>query len=131
MPYELTFVKGGLVVADADLYINECCWGGDIVVQQLLPKIKERYEVVDEGQEDWGWYIQLRKGVVALAVDVFCDDPKAGEFRVHLTSRLKRLLILSRVADTPELDEFRDLVVPLLNDWLAPGSCKASKIEHV
>ena len=74
MPYEIAFTKR-LDVADTDVYINECCWGGDVVTEQLLPTVNARYEDVQRDQEDWGWFIWFRKGRTSLAIDVFCDVP--------------------------------------------------------
>jgi hypothetical protein len=31
MPYEVAFTKT-LQVSEANRYINECCWGGDVVI---------------------------------------------------------------------------------------------------
>lgn len=127
MPYEVAFKKP-LEVPDTDLYINECCWGGDLVTERLLGVISGRYEDVRRNQEDWGWFIWSRKGSIALAVDVFCDDPAQGAFRVHLTSRQKRWLLVDRVVDTPELEELRELVVRALEAW-ANSSCKVTRLD--
>ena len=116
MPYELTFTKA-VPIASRDDYINDCCVGGDLVVDQLLPAIRERYEDVVSNQEDWGWFIWFRHGPVKLAVDVFTDDPDVGAFRVHLTSGKKRLLLFDHAVDTPELDALRDSVVARLETW--------------
>jgi hypothetical protein len=116
MPYEVAFLKT-LEVGEPERYINECCWGGDIVTERLVPTISMRYERVLTNQEDWGWFIWFRKGDVALAVDVFCDDPSAGTFRAHLTSRRKRWLFPDQITDGPELDDLRRLVVDELEAW--------------
>ena len=111
MPYELHFTWP-ITITDRDQYINECCVGGDVIVDELLPVIRDRYgEVLDTGQEDWGWFIWFRKGDVGLAVDVFTEDAERGEFNVHLTSRTKRFLFRNKIVDTPELEELRTLVV--------------------
>ena len=116
MPYELSFVKR-VPVMDRERYINECCVGGDAVVDQLLPSIQARYTDVRTNQEDWGWFIWFREDGVRLAIDVFTDDPDAGAFRIHLTSRRRRLLVMDTVVDTPELEVLRDLVVSELTSW--------------
>ncbi len=79
-------------------------------MDQLLPSIRARYTDVQTDQEDWGWFIWFRKASVRLAVDVFTEDPDEGIFRIHLTSRIQRLLVLDRVVDTPELEELRALI---------------------
>ena len=92
MPYEVSFTKR-VPIRDRDDYINDCCVGGDAVRDRLLPAVQARYGEVDTNQEDWGWFIWFRKGHVSLAIDVFTDDPEEGVFRIHLTSRTKRLLV--------------------------------------
>jgi hypothetical protein len=119
MPYEVTFTRR-VPVLDREEYINECCIGGDAVVNHLLPQIEARYPDIETNQEDWGWFIWFRKGPVRLAVDVFTDDPDRGSFRLHLTSRVKRLFVHS-VVDTPELEELRTLVMSELAGWADDG----------
>jgi hypothetical protein len=116
MPYELSFTKA-VTVTDREQYINDCCIGGDFVVDHLRPAIEQRYGKVDSGQEDWGWFIWFRDGPVGLAIDVFTDDADAGAFRIMLTARKKRLVIFNNVVDTPELETLRERVVGMLEAW--------------
>jgi hypothetical protein len=117
MPYQLAFTHPVVIGNRAD-YINECCIGGDIVLDQLLPALRERYGDVAADEEDWGWFAWFDEGNVRLAVDVFTDDPEAGAFRIHLTSRTRRLLVVAKAVDTPELDVLRDIVVDALAAWI-------------
>ena len=128
MPYELSFTRR-VAVTDREQYINDCCIGGDIVLSQLLPALRARYGDLQPNQEDWGWFIWFRKGDVRLAIDVFTDDPDAGEFRIHLTSRVKRMIVLDTVVDTVELRELHDLVVAELSAWVG-GPVKSEAIER-
>lgn len=128
MPYELSFTRR-VAVTDREQYINDCCIGGDMVLSQLLPALRARYGALQPQQEDWGWFIWFRKGDVRLAIDVFTDGPEAGEFRIHLTSRVKRLIVLNSVADTPELNELHGLVVAELSAWVG-GPVKSEPIER-
>lgn len=118
MPYEIAFTKP-VAIVDREQYINECCVGGDIVVDALLPAIRPRYTDIQDNQEDWGWFIWFRKGGVKLAVDVFTDDPEAGAFRIMLSSSKKHLWMFDKAAHTPELEELRTLVVAELERWQA------------
>ena len=120
MPYEISFTKP-VTLTDRDQYINECCVGGDIVASQLLPAIRDHYTDVQTNQEDWGWFIWFRDGNVKLAVDIFTDDPAQGAFRIHLTSRTKRFLVLDNVVDTLELEKLRALVTTELAAWAGNG----------
>ena len=117
MPYEIAFAKP-VTITDREQYINECCVGGDIVVDRLLPAVRDRYPDIQSNQEDWGWFIWFRKDGVRLAIDVHTDDPDSGEFRIRLTSRVKKLLF-EKEADTPELDELKAFVESELRKWEA------------
>jgi hypothetical protein len=117
MPYEIAFTRP-VAIVDRDRYINECCVGGDAVIDAMLPAVQRRYEDIDTNQEDWGWFIWFKKGAVKLALDVHTDDGEAGEFRIRLTSQTKRFLGYKE-ADTPELEELRALVESELRKWSA------------
>ena len=119
MPYEIAFTKS-VTILNREQYINECCVGGDVVASALLPAITARYTDIQHEQEDWGWFIWFRKADVKLAVDIFTDDADAGQFRIMLTSRKKKLLF-DYAADTPELDVLRFLIVSELEKWLPNG----------
>ena len=116
VPYELTFTKI-VPITDRDQYINECCFGGDVVVNQLLPDLRTRYEDIQSNQEDWGWFAWFRSASSNLAVDVFSDNPDAGGFRIHLTSNVPRFLFGAKVIDTPELESLLGLVVDAISRW--------------
>lgn len=127
MPYQLSFTKPVSIV-DREQYINDCCIGGDLVVDRLLPSVRARYTDVRTNQEDWGWFIWFKKDKVALAIDVHTEDPDKGRFLVHLTSRTKRLLISDKVVDTPELEELRTLVIGELSAW-AGSDIKSTRMD--
>jgi hypothetical protein len=116
MPYIVSFVKS-VAVADREQYINDCCIGGDLVLEQLLPSFRERYGDLQSNQEDWGWFAWFEHSGVKLAVDVHTNDAAVGEFQVHLTSRKPRLLLGAKIQDTPELEALRALVVSRLQLW--------------
>jgi hypothetical protein len=119
MPYEIAFTRQ-VAISDREQYINECCVGGDAVIDRLLPAVRERYQDIETNQEDWGWFIWFKKGAVKLAIDVHTDDGDAGEFRIRLTSQTKRFLGYKE-EDTPELEELRALVESELLSWSATG----------
>jgi hypothetical protein len=127
VPYEIAFSKVLVPPGNHD-YINDCCFGGDVVSNWLLPEISKRYEQIQHDQEDWGWFIWIKSPNVSLAVDIFCDDPVSGEFRIHLTSRKRRLLLPDVVADTPELDELKHLVISEVEKWA--GACRTERIAE-
>ena len=117
MPYIVTFLKP-VQVTDREQYINECCIGGDIVLDRLLPILRERYgDDLQSNQEDWGWFVWFEHAGVKLAIDVHTGDTSTGEFQVHLTSRRPRFLLGAKVEDTPELEQVRELVLAQLRSW--------------
>ena len=116
MPYEITFRKR-LDIADPEIYFNSCCWGGDVIVERLLPAISATYEDVQSDQEDWGWFIWFRRGAVRLGIDVFCEVPEEGSFQLHLTARRRKWLFFDCVVDGPELDAIKALVLRNLEEW--------------
>ena len=117
MPYEVSFAQR-VPLTDREQYINECCVGGDVVAERLLPVVRSQYTDVDTGQEDWGWFIWFRKGRVKLAIDIHTDAPERGEFRMRLTSRSTRFLVFDSIVDTPELEDLRTLVESELATWI-------------
>lgn len=117
MPYEVTFTKR-VDTPDRKHYINDCCVGGDVVLQVLLPTLRQHYGEIQAAQEDWGWFVWFSTARKKLAVDVFCDNPETGEFRMHLTCRVPRRIFGDRLEDTPELEDFRSLILSSLTSWL-------------
>ena len=118
MPYEISFTKS-VAVVDENIYINQCCRGGDVVRDRLLPIVEREFENVLTGQEDWGWFIWFHMGPVRLAIDIFTDNADRGAFRIRLTSSHRRLLIFTAVVDTPELDGIKNMVMSDLIEWNA------------
>ncbi len=119
MPYAMSFRKS-VAIVDRNQYINECCVGGDIIVDRLLPSVRERYSGIQTNQEDWGWFIWFQDDNAKLAIDVHTEDADAGDFQIRLTSRVKKLWF-DKVADTPQLDELRRLVESELKTWGVRG----------
>jgi len=110
MPYEITFTKK-LDFGSESKYFNECCFGGDIVANELLPLVQESYHDIQSEQEDWGWFIWFKNKNTFYAIDIFTDDPLTGEYRIHLTSRHKKKSLLwssDVIEDTPELENLRE-----------------------
>lgn len=116
MPFSIRFRKP-VDVTEAEPYINDCCIGGDVVLEHLLPALRQTYGDLEPTQEDWGWFVWFEHVGVKLAVDVFTQDPLTNEFEIHLTSRKARLLRSARVVDTPELEALRQRVVSSLEAW--------------
>jgi hypothetical protein len=117
VPYELAFTKSFEVSHDdPDFYINDCCWGGDVVSDLLLPLVRSDYEKIQAGQEDWGWMIWFRKGDQRFQINIQCDEPKVGEFRIHLVA-FRRKFLRKKIEDTPELKVLRDAVTKTLKEW--------------
>jgi hypothetical protein len=118
MPYRLNIVKA-VVPPQADIYINECCWGGDVIRDHLLPTIEAHYDDIQTEQEDWGWFIWFKEGTSSLAVDIVCDDPVVGCFHICLTESKRRFLVLDSIVDGPPLEALRERVCASLTSWVS------------
>lgn len=129
MAYEISFAKQ-VSISDPDIYINGCCWGGDIIRDRLLPAVSRNFEDVMTAQEDWGWFIWVRRGPIRFGIDIFCDDPEKGLFRILLTARRKKLLLFDSYVDSPELDDLRNLVTSHLADWAGTAAVKKVRIPY-
>jgi hypothetical protein len=125
VPYELSFTAP-VAVTDPSQYINDCCWGGDVIRDRLMPVVAEGYQALRTDQEDWGWFIWFRDGAIRLAIDIHCDDSPEGAFRVRITSRRKKL-IGSEVVDTPELDRLREKLLRSMSAWV--GSVRIERVD--
>jgi hypothetical protein len=88
MPFEITF-NAKVIARDEEQYFNDCCWGGDVIQEQLLPVIEGRYSDIQANQEDWGWFIWMSTSKLNLAIDIFCDDKNKGKFRVRISAKKK------------------------------------------
>lgn len=126
MPYQIVFAKT-LAISNTDDYVNPCCWGGDVVARRLLPMVEASYRDIQCNQEDWGWFIWFRDGSLTLAIDIFCDDLATGEFRIHLTSKMRKW-VSSRIVDGPELDALKANVLAQLAAWQV-SELQASKLD--
>jgi hypothetical protein len=116
-----------VTVPDPSIYINDCCWGGDVIRDRLLPMVSGRYQKIQTEQEDWGWFIWFSDGETRLAIDIHCEDIPGCKFRIQLISRRKRFLLPSVVNDTPELERLREVVMQEIYRWIgAPAA-----IEHI
>jgi hypothetical protein len=107
-----------MTVSDSSIYTNDCCWGGDVIRDRLLPIISGSYHGIQTEQEDWGWLIWFSERETRLAIDIHCDDIPGRKFRIHLTSRRKRFLWTSVATDTPELERLRGVVMREIERWI-------------
>jgi hypothetical protein len=105
-------------VVHPEIYINDCCWGGDVVCDRLLPAISATnlYESVKTGQEDWGWYIWMQQGRAMTRIHIQCDDKDAGEFRIQLFASKKRWLLWKDI-DTPDVERVHQLIISEIKKW--------------
>jgi len=119
MSYFLSFTKH-VAVPESSSYFNDCCRGGDVVRDYLLPQVEAAgLGKIETGQEDWGWYIWFFQGQVRIEINIYCDDIEQGEFRILVASK-KRKGLFMRYADSPELERVKDLVFRALSEWAGP-----------
>ena len=116
MPYALKFTKQ-VQPSQADAYINDCCIGGDVVLDRLLPALRSKYGGdVQSNQEDWGWFAWFEDGTIKLAVDISTED-EGSTFQLLLTSRRPRFILGDKIEDCIQLESLRELVVKELTTW--------------
>lgn len=117
MAYEIEFTTT-VDVTDPEIYINDCCWGGDVVCDRLLPAVSSTglYENVKTGQEDWGWYIWMRQKTELTRIHIQCDDKEVGEFRIHIFSSKKRRLLWKNI-DTPDVERVQQVTISEIKKW--------------
>jgi hypothetical protein len=117
MAYEIEFTTT-VDVTDPEIYINDCCWGGDVVCDRLLPAVSTTglYESVKTGQEDWGWYIWMRQKIELTRIHIQCDENEAGEFRIHIFSSKKRWLLWKDI-DTPDVERVQQVTISEIKKW--------------
>ena len=128
MPYEISLRKS-VTVADDSIYINDCCRGGDVIRDYLLPFVEAQYQEIETLQEDWGWFIWFRTGDAFLEINITTDSK--DEFRIHLVSarRKKKFLFMrSIVVDLPELEDLKTMIVPAIESWA--NDVKVEKLDE-
>lgn len=121
MPYILNFSKQ-VEIADPNQYINDCCIGGNVVLNRLLPVLRSYYGIdLQSNQEDWGWLAWFKTGSIKLSIDIFTEDYENLQFQVLLTSHRPRLILSDTVEDSAELELLQKLVIRELTDWNVTG----------
>jgi len=117
MAYEVEFTTR-VTVVDPEIYINDCCWGADVLRDRLLPMVSTTipYNSVKIGQEDWGWFIWMRLGNELTRIHIQCDDKEAGAFRIHVFSSKKRWLLWKDI-DTPDVERVNEVTMREIKKW--------------
>jgi hypothetical protein len=115
MPYEITFRKP-VKVENESIYINECCWGGDIVRTALLPIVDGKCADVFTLQEDWGWFIWFKKSDLQMEINITTDS-KEGDFRIHVCAERASFFRRKIVEDTSDVHELAAQVTERLREW--------------
>jgi hypothetical protein len=92
-------------------FINPCCFGEDLAVWLRARLLERGYEVIEPGQEDWGWYIEAEIAGVRYFIgiggnaDESSEKSDQGEWRIMVESprsfweKLKRKNKESHTAD--------------------------------
>jgi len=113
--YEIEFTAK-FTVDNPERYINDCCWGGDVIRDRLLPAVSGGYEKVQTGQEDWGWFIWMRHGKQRTHADIYCDDKVSGSYRIHIYGAQRKWLRL-KLVDGDDIDHVKSLTVNEIDKW--------------
>lgn len=53
-----------------DYFINDCCYGDDLA-RWLKPRLETLgYQVIEPGQEDWGWYLECTRDGATHSIQI-------------------------------------------------------------
>ena len=115
MAYEIEFTAA-LSVPNPEIYINDCCWGGDEIRDRLLPLVSPEYEDAQTTQEDWGWFIWMRRGQQWTGIDIYCDAKESGEFRIHISGWQRRWLRRKHV-EGDDLEHIKEVTMSEISKW--------------
>lgn len=115
MAYEIAFTAN-ISVDHSEEYINHCCWGGDQITKKLLPVVVSGYERMETGQEDWGWYIWMRRGRQRTHIDIYCDDRETKDFRIHLYGT-RRIFLKLEFVDGEDIDAVKRVLLQEIVNW--------------
>jgi len=115
MAYEIEFTAT-LNVSDPKIYINDCCWGGDVIRDRLLPMVSSEYEHVETSQEDWGWFIWMRRGQQWSGVDIYSDEKDSGDFRIHISGWQQGWFGRKHI-EGDDLEHIREVTVNEIGNW--------------
>lgn len=100
-------------------YINECCIGGDEILElfkfDLASEMKIDAEKIDIYQEDWGWALEFTKNEVSYFLAVSnCGEEENDKtlFNAYTEATKKeKIIFFSKTVDAEvELDEFSKFV---------------------
>jgi hypothetical protein len=116
MAYEIEFTAK-VSVTDDEAYINDCCWGADVIRDRLLPVLSTNmYDSVRTGQEDWGWYIWMRRAKELTRVHIQCDNKEDGLFRIQVYSSIRKWLHWKDI-DLPEVERTNKTILVEIKKW--------------
>ena len=73
-----------------DDFINDCCFGEDLITWLREKLLSAGYDVDEPGQEDWGWLVEVQRGSEKYNVGTSGNSdedparPDYGEWRVFV-----------------------------------------------
>ena len=100
-------------------YINDCCRFCDVILERIKAGIAEKRKIAPEGivigQEDWGWYLELKDGEILYILSISYEDKdsdSAHNFGVRTEAfMIRRKFIFDRKSPAEkEGDEFACIV---------------------
>ena len=119
-------------IKDAGQYVNECCFGGDLVLAEIEKSnilADGTNERIARGQEDWGWYLGFWRGPAKFEISIcFETEAKPPEYRVHVIRQIRSGLLSKKMEDNGELELIRDAVKTQIDLW-SDSPCQVERIE--
>ncbi len=96
-------------------YINDCCYGGDVVVGWLEKLVIPGFSSVDSGGEDWGWYKWYHQKGQRFEVNVCCHDKEVGDYEIQLYY-MKKSGWFSWKESQEDISDIGEIVCVMLRD---------------
>ena len=117
MDFEWTVPKTFANIPERE-YINDCCIGGDEVLNQIKPEIASAMKIDAEKitiyQEDWGWALEFSKDDIFyfLGLNNVGESENKTDFTVlfEATKKVKKFLFTKSIEASSELNEFIEFI---------------------
>ena len=122
MDFELTIPKV-FENSSSREYINDCCIGGDEILNQIKDDIASEMNIdknlIEIYQEDWGWALEFLKDKVTYLLAVSnTNESKAGKsfFTAYTeANRKEKKIFFNKTVDADvELNRFSEIVSRLM-----------------
>jgi hypothetical protein len=100
-----------VAIKDKNQYINPCCYGGDVIGNLLQPRLRDAGFTIDLfDQEDWGWFLWLKKGKSGYSIDIGLEEEAQWKFKLFVVGKQSFLTQLFKKDKQPHLKELCQII---------------------